>query len=94
MVYFCNHILNLGYNDLFFTKAKNWEYEKEWRMLNEEGDKELPVPGEISGIIFGLRMPDEQKETIKNILINKNNIKYFQTFKVENRYELEIKETE
>ena len=44
------------YDELFFTKAKDWKYEKEWRMLNEEGDVELPLPGDISAIIFGLNM--------------------------------------
>lgn len=56
------------YDELFFTKAKGWEYEKEWRMLNEQGDIELPVPGAISAVIFRLNMPKPQRKTIKNIL--------------------------
>ena len=78
------------YDELFFTKAKGWEYEKEWRMLNEKGDIELPIPGDISAIIFGLNMPEPQRKTIKNILSDKQEIKYLQAIKVKNKFELEI----
>jgi|AntAceMinimDraft_9_1070365.scaffolds.fasta_scaffold04417_2 hypothetical protein len=80
------------FDELFFTKAKNWEYEKEWRMLNEEGGIELLVPGKITAIIFGLKMPVQERETIKNILSHRKNISFLKTIKVKNRYELEIVE--
>ena len=82
------------FDELFFTKAKNWEYEKEWRMLNEEGGIELPVPGEITAIIFGLKSPAQERETIKNILFHRKHIRFLKTIKVKNRYELEIVEVE
>ena len=81
------------YDELFFTKAKGWEYEKEWRMLNEEGDIELPLApglGDISTIIFGLNMPETQRKTIKNIYSDEQEIKYLQAIKVKNKYKLEI----
>jgi hypothetical protein len=78
------------YDELFFTKAKGWEYEKEWRMLNEKGDIELPIPGDISSIIFGLNMPEPQRKTIKNILSDKQEINNLQAIKVKNKFELEI----
>lgn len=82
------------YDELFFTKAKGWEYEKEWRMLNEEGDIELPIPGDISAIIFGLNMPKPQRKTVKNILSDRHEIKYLQAIKVKNKFELEIIDAE
>ena len=78
------------YDELFFTKAKGWEYEKEWRMLNEEGDIELPLPGDISSIIFGLNMPEPQRKTIRNILSDKREIKYLQANKITKKFKLEI----
>ncbi|MBW2674305.1 MAG: DUF2971 domain-containing protein [Deltaproteobacteria bacterium] len=54
-----------SYDDLFLTKWKGWSYEREWRMINEEGDIALPLPGDISAVIFGLKMPLQNKETIK-----------------------------
>jgi len=78
------------YDELFFTKAKDWEYEKEWRMLNEEGDVELPLPGDISAIIFGLNMHETERKKIKNIFSDEQEIIYLQTIKVKNKFELEI----
>lgn len=78
------------YDDLFFTKAKGWKYEKEWRMLNKQGDIELPLPDDISAIIFGLNMPETQRKTIKNIFSDEQKIKYLQAIKVKNKFELEI----
>lgn len=74
----------------FFTKAKDWKYEKEWRLVNEVGDKEILVPGDISAVIFGLRMPDPHKENIQNIMSDLPDIKYRQAMKVPNKFKLKI----
>jgi hypothetical protein len=63
-------------------------------MLNEEGDIELPIPGDISAIIFGLNMPKPQRKTVKNILSDSHEIKYLQSIKVKNKFELEIIDAE
>jgi hypothetical protein len=78
------------YDELFFTKAKGWKYEKEWRMLNEKGDIEVPWPGRISAIIFGVNMPGPKRKAIKNILSDNQEIKYQQAVKVKNKFRLEI----
>jgi hypothetical protein len=79
------------YDELFFTKAKCWEYEREWRMLNDKGNVELPLTEftSISGIIFGLNMPAAHRETIRRILSDKE-IEFHETVKVPNRFELGI----
>ena len=82
------------YDELFFTKAKGWGHEKEWRMLNEKGDIELPIPDDISAIIFGLKMLTPQRKTVKNILSDRHKIKYLQAIKVKNKFELEIIDAE
>jgi hypothetical protein len=79
---------------LFFTKAKGWEYEKEWRMLNEIGDVLKPLPGDISAVIIGLEMPCDHRATIKNILSKTPEIKYRKTEKVLNQFKLKIVDCE
>ena len=74
----------------FFTKSKDWKYEKEWRLINEEGNVRKPFPGDISAIIFGLNMPEPQRKAIKNILFERNKIEYLQAIKVKNKFDLEI----
>lgn len=80
------------YDELFFTKAKCWEYEREWRMLNDKGDIELPLAEftTLSGIIFGLNMPTPHRETLRRILSGKKEIEFLETVKVPNRFVLEI----
>jgi len=59
------------------TKSLEWSYEKEWRYISTKHmDCEIGNPFKISGIIFGARMPDADKETIKAVL-NKKKVKYF-----------------
>jgi hypothetical protein len=83
------------YDELFFTKAKGWAYEKEWRMLNDEkGDVLLPLPGAITAIIFGLKMPSQHRATIKNILAKNPEIKYQRAEKVPKQFKLKIVDCE
>ena len=41
--------------DLFYTKARNWAYEKEWRLMTEKGNKLVNCPGKITKVILGCR---------------------------------------
>jgi hypothetical protein len=50
-----------------FTKSSDWEYEDEWRYIEEEGNKEVDLPGRISSIIFGLNANEKDIEKIKSI---------------------------
>ena len=103
VIYSCNFLSpspfsdegrNSSFDDLFLTKSKEWSYEKEWRLINEKGDITLPLPGDISAIIFGLKMPLKNKKTIKNIFAGNPNIIYRQAEKVPNSFKLKIVDCE
>lgn len=47
---------------VLFTKARDWSYEKEWRLICHEGDRFMEVPGRITEVILGLRMNPEDTE--------------------------------
>jgi len=85
---------NSSFDDLFLTKSKDWSYEKEWRLINEKGDIALPLPGNISAVIFGLKMSSMNKKTIRNIFSDNPNIIYKQAEKVPNSFKLKIVEHE
>lgn len=78
------------FTKMLFTKAKNWRYEKEWRLVYDEGGKEEPLPADISSIIFGLRMSDEHKATIRKILADQPSIHYQQATKEKYSFCLKI----
>jgi hypothetical protein len=77
---------------IFLTKSIEWCYEKEWRIVNEEGDILLPLPGNISSVIFGLNMPYGNKVTIRNILAGDGNICFRQVEKTTDSFKLRVVE--
>lgn len=81
---------------LFFTKAKCWEYEKEWRLIKEvnykEKDRSYDFPGHLLvGIILGYRISEERKRYIQNLIKQrKSSLKLYQVKPHESKYEMEI----
>jgi hypothetical protein len=62
-------------------KAKDWKYEKEWRIIitNEKGKPLIMnIPTPISSILFGSRISEKKKKTIYH-LSKKLNFNIFQT---------------
>jgi hypothetical protein len=56
---------------LFCTKAIEWKYEKEWRLLHVNGGTKYIYPGEsLKAIFFGPRMDSATKEIICLIVKN------------------------
>lgn len=51
---------------LWQTKAKCWEYEKEWRIMIPKGDKVHRSPLAIKSVIFGAKMPHADRALIWN----------------------------
>ncbi|WP_070888153.1 DUF2971 domain-containing protein [Pseudomonas argentinensis] len=51
-----------------YTKARQWSYEKEWRVVSPVGAKLYRAPAPISAIIFGARMPEAGKRDIYQTL--------------------------
>ncbi|EKN4916570.1 DUF2971 domain-containing protein [Yersinia enterocolitica] len=61
------------------TKTPAWEYEKEWRYIEEESGL-FDFPGTLNQVIFGLRMNKERKLFYKNLIDKhiKNDISFFE----------------
>lgn len=49
-------------------KRKEWKYEEEYRCVYESGNRLAPSPFQMKAIIFGLRMPHNQKKLMQQIL--------------------------
>jgi hypothetical protein len=80
----------------FGCKSKKWEYEKEYRIVNDDFGKHSYDFKAVTAIYFGLKMPDSQKVEIMNRLKGRS-IKYYQITQIENKYQLDavlMKDTE
>jgi hypothetical protein len=78
-----------GLAKVLWTKSKEWEHEKELRQIRISGNELIDYPIQLSGIIFGLRTPENEKELIKNILKDKD-IKFQQIQLAHEEYKLEV----
>jgi hypothetical protein len=82
-----NPLDSKAYDFKFFRKAKDWKYEKEWRLLYQRGNIAIPLKIKVTAIIFGLNLTKQQKIAIKKIMPN---IQYRQCTKASNQFGLEI----
>ena len=71
------------------TKARQWSYEREWRMLAHSGQRAYPFPGELRGIVFGCRMPSASRREVAAIL--HETVDYSEAVVSETRFAVEIR---
>ncbi len=74
----------------FLTKAHDWKYEGEWRLIDDRKNNPADLSGNITAIIFGLRMPDHQRETIREILSGLPHIRYYKAEESPDQYKIKI----
>ncbi|MBQ0737617.1 hypothetical protein J9332_25150, partial [Aquimarina celericrescens] len=78
---------------IFFTKAIDWQYEDEYRIIRKSSGKEIYDPSSLKEIIFGSSM---RKENISLIIseCKKNNLnpKYYKAELDIEKYQINIRE--
>lgn len=73
-----------------FTKAKQWEYEQEWRVLMHEGNRAFQAPSKVTSVIFGAKMPLDEKVMIHHALRNKAGISFRQALLPDDRFAVDF----
>lgn len=73
-----------------FTKAKQWQYEQEWRVIMDEGDRSFQAPSKVTSVIFGARMPIEEKVMVHHALRHKRGISFKQAQLPDDRFAVEF----
>jgi len=76
---------------VMWSKAKIWEYEAEWRLIDKKGGQPVDFPGRLSGIIFGLRCRNKHIKKIVNLTRKFSGIQSMKVHQVPRRFEIEIK---
>ncbi len=77
-----------------FSKHHDWRNEEEWRIVVEQGNQLLPLPGQIKTVTFGLRMDGMKRRIIQEILKDENNILYFEMIRNPDLLQLKIQKIE
>lgn len=90
-------IINFNINNpilesTFFHKARCWEYEKEWRLLEPFTGKR-PLPGKIVQIIFGCKCDKSKITDIKKVIKEaiSNSIQFYKIETEYNTFNLSLK---
>jgi hypothetical protein len=73
-----------------FTKAKQWGYEQEWRAIMNEGGRSFQSPSKTTSIIFGARMPPEEKSMLYHALKHKKDIEFKEAQLLEDRFAIQF----
>jgi len=78
------------------TKHKSWKYEKEWRVLKDEGDTSYGYPAEaLTAVYFGAEMDFAHLEIIALIIQSQNqNVKFYQGKKSKTDFLVEFTQCE
>ena len=73
-----------------FTKAKQWQYEQEWRVIMPEGGRSFQAPAKTTSIIFGARMPTEEKVMLFRALRHKEGIEFKEAQLLDDRFAMQF----
>jgi hypothetical protein len=75
------------------TKASHWAYEEEWRCIDFDGPGERPLPrGTLSGIIFGCRTSDSDKEMVRDwVRLGAQDVTFYQATEKDGAFALDIR---
>ncbi len=73
---------------IVLTKFLDWEYENEWRIMGVKGVGTYEESS-VCEIIFGLKMPQENREVVVSMLRGRN-VNYFEAVKSKNDFSIDI----
>ena len=75
---------------IILTKADDWSYEEEWRGIQKANTQVRYTDDMITGIIFGLQMPDHHKREIYQVFKGSNHMVFYQAELMPRKFKLAI----
>jgi hypothetical protein len=79
--------------DVLLRKANGWGYEREWRLIGEQGVQDSPLL--MKEIMFGLRCPPSVKHAVVCALEGRDKpVRFYEIYEVRSRYVLQRRSLE
>ena len=73
--------------DVLLRKARGWDYEKEWRLIGDQGDQDSPLL--MKDVTFGLRCPMSVVHAVSRSLENRDSVlRYFSMYESQGNFRL------
>jgi len=76
--------------NLLFTKSVEWMYEREWRLLFPECDKNLKCPFDVEEVYIGYKTDMDDKKRLSKIASRMNDVVAFEARPSDYRYGLDF----
>lgn len=77
--------------DVLLRKARGWGYEKEWRLIGDQGDQDSPLL--LKEVTFGLRCPVSVVHAVTKALAGRiSPVRYYEMYEVNGRFILRRRE--
>lgn len=74
--------------DVLLRKARGWGYEREWRLIGEQGVQDSPLL--MKEITFGLRCPPSVRHAVIRALTGRDKpVQFYEIYEVRSRYVLQ-----
>lgn len=74
--------------NVLLRKAKDWSYEREWRLVGDTGIQESPLL--LTEVVFGLRCPDSVKHSVVCSLSGRSKtVNFYEMRETRDRYSLQ-----
>jgi hypothetical protein len=78
-------------DQLWLTKAANWSYEREWRILMPQGDCLYTIDAPVTTIVFGARISDpDRQRVLEAVGTGRHSPVFQQAIPSQNRFELQL----
>lgn len=76
------------------TKGEEWEYEKEWRVINSAPETEVPLlPGSVKSVIFGSKMTEQNRAMLRCLVEKKySDVTFGEAVPVTGRFKMVIRD--
>ena len=79
-------------HSLWLTKASCWSYEREWRVMMNNGDRPYQAPSKVQSVIFGARMPEAERTMVSYALRHNKNVQFKEAILSEGAFAVELRE--
>lgn len=76
---------------LWLTKSVHWAYEREWRLLAQEGGRSYTLDAAICSVVFGMRMSDSDRVAARSALAGLDTVQWHKAVRSSKSYALEIR---
>lgn len=76
---------------LWLTKSTHWAYEREWRLIEPEGNKLCHLDVRVTTVMCGMRMPREDRARLREALAENPTVRFLEATRSDTSFRLNMR---